>query len=213
MIATMRFRPVTLDLLVEELAELIAARRQGDWTRVVVDGAPPSRPGAFADRLAEDLRLRGRPVRRVSAANFLRPASLRFERGREDPDARYDDWLDLGGLTREVLAPLGPGGSGRVLPSLWDAAADRASRADYVELPPGGVLVLDGELLLGRGLSVEHKVHLWLSAPALARRFDAAWALPAFARYDAEVRPLHIADTGVRVDDPDHPALLDDSPV
>jgi len=209
----MKFRPVTIDLLVEELAERIAARPADGWTRVAVDGAPPSRPGAFADRLAEGLRLRGRSVLRVSAQDFLRPASLRFERGREDPDARLDDWLDADGLTREVLAPLGPGGSGRVLPSLWDAGADRATRAAYEALPAGGVLVLDGELLLGRGLAVEHTVHLWLSAPALARRFAEAWALPAFARYDARVRPLHTADTGVRVDDPDHPALLDDSPV
>jgi len=37
--------------------------------------------------------------------------------------------------------------------------------------------------------------------------------LPAFERYDAEVRPLHTADTGVRVDDAAHPAILDDSPV
>jgi hypothetical protein len=213
MIETMRFRPVTLGSLVEELAESIAARPAGGWTRVAVDGAPPSRPEEFADRLADGLRLRGRPVLRVSAGDFLRPASLRFEHGREDPDARYDDWLDAGGLTREVLAPLEPGGTGRVLPSLWDAAADRATRAPYTELPPGGVLVLDGELLLGRGLAFEHTVHLWLSAPALARRHAEAWALPAFARYDAEVRPLLTADTGVRVDDPDHPALLDDSPV
>jgi hypothetical protein len=208
----MRFRPVTLDRLVDELAESLAARGSGGWTRVAVDGAPPSRPGAFADRLADGLRLRGRPVLRVSAHDFLRPASLRLEHGRFDPDARHD-WLDAGGLIREVLAPLEPGGSGRVLPSLWDAAADRATRAPYTSLPAGGVLVLDGELLLGRGLAFEHTVHLWLSAPALARRYDEEWALPAFARYDAEVRPLLTADTGVRVDDPDHPALLDDSPV
>ncbi len=213
MIGTMRFRPVTPELLVEELAELVAARPAGGWTRVAVDGAPPSRPGALGDRLAEALRLRGRPVLRVSAGDFLRPASLRFEHGREDPGARYDDWLDAGGLTREVLAPLGPGGTGRVLPSLWDARTDRATRAGYETLPPGGVLVLDGELLLGRGLAFEHTVHLWLSGPALARVFTESWALPAFARYDAEVRPLHTADTGVRVDDPDHPAVLDDSPV
>lgn len=209
----MKFRPVTLDLLVGELADLIAARPPGGWTRVAVDGAPPSRPEAFADRLADGLRLRGRPALRVSARDFLRPASLRFERGHDDPGARYDDWLDAAGLTREALAPLNPAGSGRVLPALWDAAADRATRADYVDLSPGGVLVVDGELLLGRGLAFEHTVHLWLSAPALARRFADTWALPAFARYDAEVRPLHIADTGVQVDDPDHPALLDDSPV
>jgi hypothetical protein len=154
-------------------------------------------------------------VLRVSAGDFLRPASLRFERGRFDPDSRYDDWLDAGGLTREVLDPLEPGGSGRVLPSLWNTSTDRATRAGYVALPPGGVLILDGELLLGRGLPFEYTVHLWMSAAALARRTPdgESWALPAFARYEAEVRPLLSANTGVRVDDPAHPAVLDDAAV
>lgn len=211
----MRFRPVSPDLLVDEVAEWVAGRPADAWTRVAVDGAPPADPSRLADALAEALRLRGRAVLRVAAGDFLRPASLRFERGREDPDARYDDWLDVGGLSREVLDPLEPGGSGRVLPSLWNAGTDRASRAAYVDLPPGGVLIVDGTLLLGRGLAFEHVVHLWISAPALARRMPAAdaWMLPAFERYDAEVRPLHIADTGVRVDDPARPAVLDDSPV
>lgn len=210
-----RFRPVSFEVLVAEVVEAVAARPTDGWTRVAVDGAPPAHPARLADALVDPLRVRGRPVLRVCAADFLRPASLRFERGREDPDVRYTDWLDAGGLAREVLTPLGPAGSGRVLPSLWNAATDRASRADYQSLPRGGVLVLDGELLLGRGLAFDHTVHLWLSAPALRRRLPEAehWALPAFARYDAEVRPLHIAATGVRVDDPDHPAVLDDSPV
>jgi hypothetical protein len=207
----MRFRPVSLALLTAEVADLIAARPAGEWSRVAVDGAPPANPAAFGDALAEALRLRGRAVHRVSAADFLRPASLRFERGRTDPDARYDDWLDTAGLVREVLAPLAPGGTGRVLPSLWNAETDRASRAGYQQLPAGGVLVLDGELLLGRGLPFEHTVHLWLSRAALARRMPAAdaWALPAFERYDAERRPLTTADLVVRVDDPAHPALLE----
>ncbi|GAB3466159.1 nucleoside/nucleotide kinase family protein [Actinophytocola sediminis] len=211
----MRLRPVSPDLLVDEVAERITRRPARRWTRVAVDGAGPAAPAEFADALGEALRLRGRAVVRVGAGDFLRPASLRFERGHTDPDARYDDWLDLGGLTRELLAPLEPGGTGRVLPSLWNAEADRASRAAYVELPAGGVLVVDGTLLLGRGLAFEHTVHLWISAPALARRMPAAdaWMLPAFARYDAEVRPLLAADTGVRVDDAARPAVLDDAAV
>ncbi len=211
----MRFRPVSPDLLVEEVAETIHTRPGEVWTSVAVDGAPPADPGGFADALAAALRLRGRAVLRVSAADYLRPASLRFERGRTDPDARHDDWLDLGGLTREVFAPLGPGGSGRVLPALWNAATDRASRASYVDLPPGGVLVVDGELLLGRGLPFDRTVHLWLSGAALARRTPAAeaWALPAYERYHETVRPLHTADVAARVDDPAHPAVFDDSPV
>ena len=205
-------RPVSLEVLVGEVAELIAA---SPWTRIAVDGAPPAAPGVFADDLAERLRLRGRAVIRVSAADFLRPASLRFEHGRFNPDSRYSSWLDAGGLTREVLEPAGPGGSGRVLPSLWNAETDRATRADYVRLRAGGVLVVDGELLLGRGLAFDHTVHLWLSPPALVRATPAedAWALPAFARYEAEVNPLLRADIGVRVDDPAHPAVLDETAV
>jgi hypothetical protein len=208
----MRIRPVSLEVLVNELASTIAA---SSLTRVAVDGAPPTTAGAFADTLAERLRLRGRAVVRVSAADFLRPASLRFERGRYNPDARHDDWLDAGGLIREVLEPAGPGGSGSVLPSLWNTETDRATRADYVRLPPGAVLVVDGELLLGRGLPFDHTVHLWMSAGALTRAMPAAqtWALPAFARYETEVIPLLRADTGVRMDDPAHPAVVDDAAV
>ncbi|PPK67562.1 uridine kinase [Actinokineospora auranticolor] len=211
----MRFRPVSPDVLADELTATVDARDRAGWTRVLLDGAPPSGVGALADAVGERLRVLGRPVVRVSAADYLRPASLRFERGRADPDARYELWLDEGALRREALDPLGPGGSGKVLTTYWDAAADRASRADYTAVGAGGVLLVDGELLLGRGLPHELSAHLWLSAPALARRLPVGehWALPAFARYDAEVRPLHSADTGVRVDDPRHPAVLDDTPV
>jgi len=102
-----------------------------------------------------------------------------------------------------------------VLPSLWNTETDRATRADYLTLPPGGVLVINGELLLGRGLPFDHTVHLWLSAAALVRTMppDEAWALPAFARYEAEVNPLPRSDTGVRVDDPAHPAVVEDAAV
>jgi hypothetical protein len=211
----MRFRPVTPAVLVAELAGLLAASPADAWVRVIIDGAPPAAPGELAERVAAELRVLGRAVLRVSAGDFLRPASLRFERGREDPDSRYEDWLDAGGLAREALDPLKPGGSGRVLPSLWNTETDRATRASYVSLPPGGILIVSGELLLGRGLAYEHGVHLWMSAAALARRMPAAeaWALRAFARYDREVRPLHTADTGVTVDDPARPAVLDDAAV
>ena len=74
----------------------------------------------------------------VAAADFLRPASVRLEYGREDPDEFLDGWLDEAGLRREVLDPAGPDGTGRVLPRLWDAAADRAYRDGYTSCPPTG---------------------------------------------------------------------------
>ncbi|GGO78634.1 uridine kinase [Nonomuraea cavernae] len=205
----MRVRPISPEALARELAERIDGRPRGAWTRVAVDGAPPAHPGRLADALVAPLRLRGRPVLRVSAADFLRPASLRLEFGRTDPDAFYDDWLDTGALVREVLAPLEPGGSGRVLPALWDSRADRAYRLPYETLPRDGVLLLDGTLLLGRGLPVELTVHLWLSEAALERGTsdEDRWRLPAYARYEREARPQDTADVVIRADRPGRPAL------
>ncbi|MGW4668364.1 uridine kinase [Streptosporangium sandarakinum] len=209
----MRIRPITPSLLVEELADRITAAPRDAWVRVALDGAPAARPEDLADALAGPLRLRGREVMRVSARDFLRPASLRLEHGRTDPDAYYDDWLDLKGLVREVLGPLGPGSSGRIVPTLWDSATDRATRAPYVTVPPGGVLLLDGGLLLGRGLPFDLTVHLWLSPGALARRTDPGlrWTLPAYARYEDEAGPVKSADVVVRADDPRHPAMVERS--
>jgi len=52
-------------------------------------------------------------------------------------------------------------------------------------------------------------VHLRMSAAALARRLpdDAAWTLPAYARYDAERAPADEADLMVLADHPDRPAV------
>ncbi|MEV4800741.1 uridine kinase [Nonomuraea sp. NPDC049421] len=200
----MRARPISREALVEELAELISDRPPADHVRVAVDGAPAARPEGLADELVAPLRLRGRPVVRVSAGDFLRPASLRLEYGRTDPDAFYDDWLDVKALRREVLDA---SETGRVLPALWDSSIDRAYRAPYEELPPGGVVLVDGTLLLGRGLAFEVSVHLWLSRGALERGTpeDERWKLPAYERYERETDPQLSADVVVRSD---HPARL-----
>lgn len=200
----MKVRSLSPETLVAELVDRVDARPRTGWVRVVVDGAQATRPGDLADALVDPLRALGRPVLRVSAADFLRPASVRLEHGHTDPDAFRDDWLDTAGLLREVLVPLEPGGTGRVLPSLWNAATDRASRADYAHLPEGGVLLLDGTLLLDRGLPLELAVHLWLSPAALARKTtpDLAWTLPAYEGYDPR------ADVLVRYDHADRPALV-----
>jgi hypothetical protein len=146
----------------------------------------------------------------VPATGFYRPASLRLERGRTDPDARYTDWLDAGALTREVLAPVGPGGRGAYLPVLWDLARDRAARALRRPMPAGGVLLVPGPMLQGLGLPFDVTVHLRVSPAARARRTPAAraWELPAFDRYDAEVSPADLADAVVLADSPDRPALV-----
>ncbi|RSM55769.1 uridine kinase [Actinoplanes sp. ATCC 53533] len=206
----MRVRPVSVEVLVEELADRLAATGAGGRLRVAIDGAAAARPEALADALVDPLRVRGRPAVRVAAADFLRPASVRLEFGRTNPDSFYLGWLDEAGLRREVLDPAGPGGSGRIVTRLWDARTDRATREPYRELPAEAVVIVSGPLLLGAGLPFDVTVHLHLSAAALDRRTEAGqrWTLPAFARYGEEVDPAAFADLVVRLDDPRRPAVV-----
>jgi hypothetical protein len=178
--------------------------------RVGVDGPDVAAPGTLARAVAERLPALGRPAVVVPAAGFLRPASLRFEHGRTDPDARYTDWLDVGALAREVLDRVGPGGRGEYLPVLWDVERDRAARAAYRPMPPRGVLLVPGALLQGVGLTLDVVVHLRVAPAARRRRTpeEQAWELPAFDRYDEEVDPVALADAVVLADRPGHPALV-----
>ena len=185
--------------LAGELVALIAPLAEP--SRVLIDGVGSA---GLADALIEGLRSAGRFPVRVSAANFLRPAGVRFEYGRQDEQAFRELWLDDGALRREVLeAP-----DGRYLPSLWDADRDRSTRAARLPLPPRAVLLVDGVLLLGRGLPADLTVHVALSPAALTRRGIPAWQLPAFAAYAEQARPDRDCDVLVRAEDPLRPAVV-----
>ncbi len=204
--------PITWQRMAERLAghldEHAPAADPPAWQRVGIDGAPAADTGGLAALLADALRARGRAVLAVPAEGFLRPASLRFEHGRRDADSYLSGWYDTGALWREVFGPTDPGGTGRVLPDLWDPATDRATRSPYAELPPGAAVIVHGPLLLGHWFPFDLSVHIRLSPGALARRTGEAerWTLPAFARYEAETGPAALADAVVRADDPRHPA-------
>ncbi|MFH9263476.1 MULTISPECIES: uridine kinase [unclassified Streptomyces] len=207
----MRLEAITWERLAGELARYgdgLSAADGGPWLALGIDGAPAARPGEAAESLARELRLLGRAVLVISTEGFLRPASLRFEYGKRDPDAYAHSWYDTGALWREVFGPLEAGGSGRVLPDLWDPVTDRATRTPYHALPEGGVVLVHGPFLLGHWFPFALSVHLRLSPGALRRRTaePERWTLPAFARYEDEVAPTDRADVVVRADDPARPA-------
>ncbi|MCX2949637.1 uridine kinase [Lentzea sp. NEAU-D7] len=194
----MKVRPLTFGTLVGEIAGQVSGI--DGRVRVLIDGAPAAEPGRLADAVVEPLRAMGRAVQRVSLQDFLRPASVRLEHGRTDSYSYRHDWFDYKGLQREVLDPAV---DGRVLPSLWNATTDRASRAEYVDLPENGVVLVDGTLMLDRWLPAELTVHLWLSPGALKRKTTEEWTLPAFDDYDP------VADLFVRYDHPERPGLVE----
>ena len=203
------YRPVTPEALAEHVAERASAR-QGR-ARVLLDGAPPAGPETLARAVAEQLRLRGRPVTVVHAADFLRPASERLELGHTDIAMFLDGWIDTDALRREVLDPAGPDGSGLVLPRLRDPVRDRSHRDEPRDVGADGVVVLAGSRLLNRGLPAELAVHLRMSPGALARLLpdDERWTVEAYERYDRERSPDELADVVVMADHPERPALRD----
>jgi hypothetical protein len=158
------------------------------------------------------------PVARVHGEEFLRARSLRLEHGADDPDAFFDGWYDLAALRREVLDPLGPGGSGQWLPGLRDPGTDRPLRRPRVAAPPGTVAVVDGRFLARWDVAdaLDLLVHLDVSPSARARRVPAAEqarVLPAWERYLQWVDPVARAAFVVRADRPSHPALTAERPV
>ncbi|MCA1711118.1 MAG: uridine kinase [Actinobacteria bacterium] len=168
--------------------------------RVLVDGVGS---GTLADSLLDGLVAAGRPPLRVSGADFQRPAGERYQWGREDVEAFRDRWLDTGALRREVLDR-----PASVLPALWDVERDRSVRTARVEVPPHGVVLVDGLFLLGLGLPAEVVVHVALSPRALVRRGVPEWQLPAFGSYEQEAMPRELADAVVLAEDPRRPALV-----
>ncbi|WP_369370258.1 uridine kinase [Promicromonospora sp. Populi] len=212
-----RAEPVSETVLVERIVDLVLAcsgdragapsgrHDAGSPVRLLIDGHPSTRPERLADALVAPLEAAGRPTARVSVGDYLRPRSLRLERGREDPDSLLDSWIDVGALNREALTRVVE--RREYLPSLRDPDTDRATRSAYVSTAPGTVLVLDGALAIGRGLDVDVAVHLSLKPATIRRRTppEQTWTIPAYEQYAREIEGL--PDLVVRVDHPDHPAL------
>jgi hypothetical protein len=181
--------------------------------RLGIDGPVERDTADLADAVAAELRADAVPVARVRAADFLRSRSIRFEYGRDNPQACYELWYDVPALRREVLDPLAPGGRGSWLPRLRDAVTDRSIREPLRVAAAGTVAVVDGRFLLRDDLrdGFDLIVHLAVSPAAITRRLpadEASRVPPAWARYLHEYHPGELADLVAKFDHPDRPAVL-----
>jgi hypothetical protein len=211
------YQAISAGRLPDVVADRLVAVRSDHPLRVAVDGPRAARPFALARSLVEPLRTRGRAAEIIDAPSFWRDASLRYEWGRTDLEAYAQRWLDADALRREVLSPLGPGGTSSFLPALRDPATNRSVRATSVTVPLDAIVLIAGELLLGHGLPFDYTVHLALDSGARQRLTppEWQWTLPAHDSYDREVQPAELADIIVRWNDPRHPAIriVDQAPI
>jgi hypothetical protein len=201
------YDPIDPDVLLERVADYLAAIP--GIVRVAVDGATATDPDGLAGQLIEPLRRRSRPAVHIRADQFWRDASLRLEYGRTDEHSLRHDWLDADALRREVLDPLGPGGSGSYFPSLRDPVTNRSTRQAARPAEAGTIVIVSGQFLLGRSLPFDRVIRRSASPATLARTTppDLAWTLPAVAAYEAAVTPAQVADVDITVNDPRHPAI------
>ncbi|MGW6726604.1 hypothetical protein ACWF9G_11925 [Nocardia sp. NPDC055029] len=172
---------------------------------LAVDGADAAAPVELARLITDTLSARGRSAEVVSLHDFVRPASLRMEYGRDDEWSYRTAWFDYDAVRREILDALRS--SGRWLPALWDEERDRSARAAVRTAQADLVLVLAGPMLLGRGLDFDLTVRLELSEQAALRRTppDQHWTLPALRDHAAGHREA--ATWTLRWDHPDRAAL------
>lgn len=199
------FQPLTPDELADRLARWID-RVGAVRLRVGVDGDETTGTAELADRMAVSVAALDRPVIRVSTRWWWRAASLRLEYGRHDVESRLTGWVDSGALSREVIDPLGPGGSGRYLTRLRDPERDRAVRDDYRNAPDGAVLLLDGPLLATHELDLDLRVLVGVSPGRLGRVLppERQWEVEAFTDY---ARRWPAPDVVLSYDHPTHPAV------
>lgn len=203
-----RYRPLTPDLLVRELADRVASLPE-PRPRVGLDGFAQTGATDLGDAVAARLRELGRPVIRVSTRWWWRAASLRLEWGRTDVDMLLHGWVDNGALRRELLDPVAVGDSQGYLTRLRDPATDRAIRDTRRPVEDAAVLLVDGPFLLTDLDGLDAVIHLQLSPGALARALpdELQWWVAGYRRYLTEERPTDRADAVIAYDHPSAPAI------
>ncbi len=134
--------------LVERMAGLIDAVQCSHPVRVAIDGPDAAGKTTLADELASALRVRGRTVIRASIDGFHRPRADRYRRGEDSAQGYYEDSFDQAALRRELLDPLGPGGTRNYRRVVFDFRLDAPQAAPSAIAPGDAVLIFDGVFLL-----------------------------------------------------------------
>jgi uridine kinase len=158
-------RRAVLDSLADELLHNYGRGR----TVVAIDGPTASGKSTFADDLAVALRKKGHEVFRASIDDFLKPRALRYARGRDSPQGRYEDAYDYSVLRRVLIEPFAMNGSTGFVTAAWDEDRDRQVEPKWLTGPVDAMLIVDGSYLNRPELRGLWNASVWLEADAAVR--------------------------------------------
>lgn len=212
--------------MIEALAAHLAARaagrplRVGRPLRIGVDGVDAAGKTTLADQLALALRSAGHAVLRASIDRFHNPRAVRYQRGPDSPEGYYLDSFNLQALRRDLLEPLGSGGSRVVRLACFDFQSDTPVESPPLAVDPHTILLFDGLFLLRPELAdcwdvsifvkvsfetvlaraVQRDAALLGDAQAVIERYQTRY-IPAQQKYLADHLPEQRADFVVYNDD------------
>jgi uridine kinase len=210
--------------LLDRMADVIGSVTAAHPLRVAIDGPPAAGKTMLADELAVVLCDRGRAVIRATVDSFMFPRVVRYRRGKDSPDACYQDSFDYDALRQVLLGPLGPDGDRRYRPAVYDWYADTTLSEPTLTADADAVLLFDGVFLQRPELVDQWDLRVFVSASVerivararvrdlarlksvaeVERRFRVRYLL-AQELYFAEARPVENADLVVHNDEVERP--------
>jgi uridine kinase len=183
------------EAVLEALADRLIAESRAvpHPLRCGIDGRSAAGKTTLAGELAETLRRRGVETVTVSIDHFHRPGhKWRSIRGEWTPELRLAEGLDYAAFRELVFEPLGPAGSRRIRPRLFDSYLDEPFPEEWVDVSPGAILLSDAAHGFVPALRDLWDYRIWLDvdAPTMVERAvqrDPAWTDPSIdirARYE-----------------------------
>lgn len=140
-------------------AELPTDRR----VLVGIDGVDGSGKTTFANAIAESFSYR--PTVLIHLDDFLNVSKIRHRRGRDSPEGFWLDSYDYESLTRNVVEPLLPSGTGVYCRSSFDPSIDKAIQPALHQCAADAVVIVEGMFLHRDELTGAWDFSLFLDVP------------------------------------------------
>jgi uridine kinase len=213
-------------VLLAELARRITQIELSHPVRVAIDGVDAAGKTTLADELVPYLESMNRPVIRASIDGFHNPASVRHARGKLSPQGYYLDSFNYNTLLTFLLDPLGPAGTFKYTPRVFDYRADREIHHQLISAAPNAVLLFDGVFLLRPELdghwdfsvfvdasfevtlerARDRDLNLFGSDDDVLRQYEQRY-IPGQKMYFVECQPKERASVIIDNNDPNNPVI------